>query len=533
MSSKENSQTNQIRMDFFRDRIRKKLSEIKDSIGEENYEAYCRIADECGDYDELRSLADLELQVEMANYIKHEILNKLNEDNVTIDELIEVNNNTKIEIHINKIDNNKDSNSEDIEDSGNTEEDNLCSAMIAMEAIKQLAKEEVEEELDSLQLNEDDLFGDTPDSDDVDAIEINEDDLFGDTPDSDDVDAIEINEDDLFGDTPDSDDVDAIEINEDDLFGDDVLFDDSIEIKDNMFKNIDDISDDDLSDYDDDEYMDKIVASDDIFKNITDDDLSDYDDNDEDIFIDGRDTRSDGGLELNVDIDEDELFGYDDDEDEDNKNDMSMEAKDIFSDDIFKNITDDDLSDYDDNDEDIFIDGRDTRSDGGLELNVDIDEDELFGYDDDEDEDNKNDMSMEAKDIFSDDIDINEDELFGYDDMDVQENDIFVESIGTSTEDLFEHRGKSVSGKDATTIKEVSVKTRSPGVRKITSRNILDNGTDRGKQSQKIFSCMCDTVDITGKILKKAKNKTKKMLRDMQNTSIFKMEDEDDEYIDF
>ena len=75
------------RIEFYREKVKQELSELAEYMGQKRYKFYLQMVDTIEDYEELRELAELELQLNMVKYIKDEIQNPLDTEGTQIREL--------------------------------------------------------------------------------------------------------------------------------------------------------------------------------------------------------------------------------------------------------------------------------------------------------------------------------------------------------------------------------------------------------------------------------------------------------------
>ena len=61
------------RTEFLKHKIYEKLDYMKDGLGDTRYKLYKQIVEACDDFEELRSIAEMELQIDMYEYVKSEI----------------------------------------------------------------------------------------------------------------------------------------------------------------------------------------------------------------------------------------------------------------------------------------------------------------------------------------------------------------------------------------------------------------------------------------------------------------------------
>ena len=77
---------NKKRLEYLKIRIKNQLDTIKDEIGPLRYKLYCAITDDCDNFEELRDMAEMELQIDALSYSKG-LMEKLKEYNVGIEDL--------------------------------------------------------------------------------------------------------------------------------------------------------------------------------------------------------------------------------------------------------------------------------------------------------------------------------------------------------------------------------------------------------------------------------------------------------------
>lgn len=71
---------------FFKGRIMEQLEGIRDYIGDARYKLYVAIVEQCNDYEELRDMAELELQLDTVAYTR-DLIRQLEENNIDIKEV--------------------------------------------------------------------------------------------------------------------------------------------------------------------------------------------------------------------------------------------------------------------------------------------------------------------------------------------------------------------------------------------------------------------------------------------------------------
>lgn len=530
--------TEEKRVQFFKNKITARLEELRDYMPDLRYRLYKTMIDDCNSYDEIREMAELDLQFNMIKYV-NELKDKLKVNNTNLEELEAItSNNTKSpklaviapkpkseltnEQKINDID--LSTLGEDMED-----EDVLASAAniflarLQNEPIEETLRDEVynydDEDTDSEIDNIDDagLYGDSEE----------EDDLYDDTEDSDDDDiefadgALEELENELEVHKADiRDEVDESEIDDNIIdFGDDSpesnkeatekadtntaetesnsdnidnLTED--ELEDSLFVDDDDSIDIDEYDYDDDSDESDIDNIDSLGDDLFDDSIDDYDDEDTD-----DESGDESGDDEFANIDGDDLFDDSiDDEDDDSEDDDSDideldEVDDIDGDDLFED-SDDELDDEDDSEE-YDSDGIDDLDDDGLFDDSIDDSDELFDDDDSSDDDDSNDI-----DIVGDDDD---------DEFDIDESDLEAEEPDNDLDDFFNDLNNETESKQNNSKEHVK--------REITPKKVFLNNTKRGKQTQNMFNLLNSIIGGTGKLTSKAYKNTKKAVNNGRN----------------
>lgn len=451
---------NQKKLEFIRNRIKEQLKEIRLDLGERRYQLYIDFVDATDCMDELRDMADLELQIDLAKYSRN-IKEKLNAKGVTIGSIEESLEGAK-EIDY---DNYNSEYTEDIEEEtaeelGLTEQE--LATLRAIEASKRISLMGTGDSDIEFEDGIDEYFEEKEDEleiEDIDEVEYDVD-----VDDGDDVD-IEL-------------DVDEGGIEE--YYGDD--------------------SDDDYFEDDDDEYEDNY---DDMF-DIDEDDLEEYEDEDDYDYEGDYDYEDEDDLDDEddmLDIDEEYIFGYDD---------VAGEGEDDLDDDMF-DIDEEDIFDYEDDEEELDDDM------------FDIDEDDIFGYNDYGD-----DMDDEDTEVDDDIFDIDEEDIFGYTDEYEDTQDV--------DDDMFDIDEADIFGMDEEYYQNKALDRRAADggrARQITPNKVLDNGTERGKKAQSMFTKIHNTVNKTSKFVSKATRKTHETVKNTIDASDFFELSDEDEFIDF
>ena len=74
------------RLEFYKNRIMSRLETLKPMMPDVKYRLYCKLLDDCSDYTDIREMSELDLQFELADYVKS-IRAKLEETDTTLEEL--------------------------------------------------------------------------------------------------------------------------------------------------------------------------------------------------------------------------------------------------------------------------------------------------------------------------------------------------------------------------------------------------------------------------------------------------------------
>ena len=75
---------------YFKEKIKHELEKIREDIGDLRYNLYVATVDQCDDYDQLREMAELEMQIDFIEYTKAFIKDRLHEKSVDIQDLKKV-----------------------------------------------------------------------------------------------------------------------------------------------------------------------------------------------------------------------------------------------------------------------------------------------------------------------------------------------------------------------------------------------------------------------------------------------------------
>ena len=513
--------SNQKGIDFLKNRIKARLAEVSDQMGKYRYKLYIAMVDECNDFEELKEMAELDLQMDLFDYVRHEINPMLDELNLSIADVRRMDSGEIPSIG-NPLQNYEIEPSE-MEELLDDEEANAAMAMLLMSRIKTEPDEErYRQEILDFQLEE------KMEVDSIDDIQIDEDDGLNELLEADETDEepesddSEESEDDLeelagfFDDMPEDADVEEGTMSEDEIFVD-------IDEDDFIVPDDDKMTEDEIfSDIDDDElegFMEEPEDSDETDENEDDpfsdiEDISDYD------FGDIETGDESDGLD---DLDDDDFEGLENFENDDDFLDDSDDVESSDSDDMFGDIDEDEL---------MLDDGEDEPEDS--DPFSDIDDSELDGFADLEDGDDE----PEDSDPFS---DIDDSELDGFsDDEDEEEtaedddpfSDIDIDDIGVldDSDEFFSNNApetnKPVPAPKNAVMHSPEVPTRASGIKPTT---VFNNGTERGMKTQSMFN-MFNNIGIgSAKAAKMIKTQTKKVA----SSKFLSMGFGDDTEIDF
>ena len=493
-------------LQFFKHFIKEKLTTIENDIGHIRYKLYVAMVDECNNYDELREMAELEMQIDMIAYTNGELAGKLKELNTDFEKVKNIDNNIEYKITEEK----KNENNELFED---LEDEDVMNAMAYM--LMQRIENEPEEEKRRDELLEFDLTN-IPCIDDINIDDIV--DEFGDLEDiiSEDeaemgkeidyesLNAMELGEYyNIEEDNTEDVDDDDFEIDEED-FGE---LDDEFDIDDSEFGDLEDDGDDEYNYNDFGEVAQSSNSTEEDEFDITEEDFDESEDEDD------------------FDIDESEFEEFDDLDDEDE---LAVDEED------FDGLLEPSEIEFD---EAGFGELEDSEFDeAGFGELEDSEFDELDDIEIDEDDfgDIEEDLSVDIEDEF--DGSGFEDLLGDEDEFDIDIND-FADVV---EDDDITDVSKAKSKKPIITDDSSDYINN----RKVTKENVFNNGTDRGKKTQEAFNTMIKIGGITAGFGKKAAKTVDKgskaatkaaenSLDKFSKSNIFNLPDEDDEFIDF
>ena len=443
---------NDKRLEYFKKHIKEKLESVKDDIPDRRYRLWIAAIDDCEDYDELREMAELDMQLDMFEYTRNEINPKLQRLNLEMDEIRGAKTMQEPSKTVGKTLGTNEFSSLTMPDSDDEEEyttgemledldDPEMEAAMAAIIAARMASEPWEEANREEML--DSIIGDTSAEEDIEGLSEED---FGDLADA--GDSLEVDEDDF---DIDEDELDIGEDDGDENTGDDIESSEEGSDEDDGFGDFfgDSDSDEDTENIDDDEMLNGIEGFEDFEENDSDDtdekpdesqnnshgDISDFlDFDEEDGFGKLKDKLGIETSEQSIESDEEDIDDISEDDleqallgDEEDNSDVDGISDDDFGD-IFDDSSEDSDSTEEINDddfEDMFIDSDDGEGEGNLfESDDDLEgefgdldsmfEDSPDGDDSDTDEDSDDDFN----DFFSDEDDSDSSDADGEDDID-------------------------------------------------------------------------------------------------------------------
>lgn len=514
----------EMNLEFVKNKVKEKLSEIKDSVSSTKYRLYCAMIDDCSTLEEVTELCELRLPIDVHNYIRgvlgeletlgttvEEISATVNrrsriarlnivypenlpEENYSTEDIIEMLDDDKIISNVEKIAeyNEKDVPDYELSHREYMEQERVREENILLESRDAYIEDMSDEEIETLG---EEMFGksetresenETDEENDSDWAEEfidNENDnedagwdiIFNnETSDEENETDEEFDETELFGEDEQDSEEDETEeeiddITEEELFGTFDADEENVDTTNGIGKRELSLSGiEEIEEDGDDEEIDFNSENVDTTKENT-DSTSDDDEllEDEDMqdfltFIDEEDTENDTSDNDDIDYDEleEELGAVEDGDDGESSEDDTDDESEEASDEDVLDSLFGDDSEIDSEQEDYNMDNEEASDEDVFES--------LFGDGDDEDSENE-DNDEEDDDI--DDIDPNE--LFGYEDDD-EDNDVSNSRTGSIS------REKVV----------VPPKLGKNGV-----RAVFDNGTDKGKKTQDMFDMLSSVVN--------------------------------------
>ena len=541
---------------FFKNRIKSKIESLKPYISNQKYKLYCVMLDECQSLEEIKAMAEIDFQFELAKYIRNLEL-RLSGMDTTLEELKMADKtliNSSKGVIIKPAKRSKPLiTEEELDDMLNndlvmTAAANSLAMRLAMTPKEELQQtnelteeEEALEELDNINLDEEDSdyeedLGDIDEDEELDAI-LDEDDSdyeddLGDIEEYEETEQEPLKDDEIdFG--TDSSEHNIWESSAQRLADEegvdlehlDDLFDDSEEDEDSYEE--DDIDGDDLDSlFEDDE------DNEDSEEDSYDQDDYDYDSEDEsledeiDSIFEEEEDDDEDSEESEDEYDIDSLF---DDEDEESEEDNFDPDEENMEDEI-DNIFDDD-SDNDYDTDDIGEDDYDTAEEG-VDPN---DLDSLFSDDDEDTVEDDYEPEDEENESEDDETDINkllsalddEDDETNSDDEPAEPED---SSSGEDDEDSIDKllaeldmnlsSSNKMSANKNNDIQEYLDKqnnNKHPRSREVDK--IFVNGTERGQKTQTMYNGIAKLLNLSGRQGRKIKGKAKKVV----NSSFFQL----------
>lgn len=352
----EKSEKELKRIQFYKELIKHKLDSIKDIIGDLKYRVYLGVVEECDDYNELREMAELDMHIEFVEYIKKYILDKLSEDNVSIDDL-------RAYYY------GQDSENEEAEAvfSSITDADDSFITLMAMAVNNRFNLDEEIDEPEEIELDESAL-GDESEFDIYDGSEEPEQES-------------EFDDESLYGDEEElEEDNDDVEIGEEGLYGDGIEeseeADEELEESEEALEELEEaLEGPEEAEFEPEEADDEPEI------------------NEDDFFVDSDELEEDEVDNTDVEIDESDFFVDGDEEDDDTEDTSDEPEIDVDEDEFFVD-GDDEVDDSEEEDEgiseeDFFVDGDDNIEEDVEEpVDDEIDENDFF-VDSDEEEDDE------------------------------------------------------------------------------------------------------------------------------------------------
>lgn len=378
----EKSEKELKRIQFYKELIKHKLDGIRDIIGDLKYRVYLGVVEECNDYNELREIAELDMHIEFVEYVKKHILDKLNEDEVSIDDLREYYYGESMEYS-----------EAEVVFSNIAEADDSFIALMAMALNNRFIHDEEIDEPEEIELDESalgdesefDVYEDSEEPEQDSEFDIYED---SDEPEQD----SEFDDESLYGDEEElEEDSDDVEVDEGNLYGDEI--EEPEEADEELKENLEE-PDEALEEPEEilEETEEALEEPEEVEL-----ELEEADDepeiNEDDFFVDSNELEEDEADNTDVEIDESDFFVDVDEEDDDTEDTSDEPEIDVDEDEFFVDGDDevDDSEEEDDgiNEEDFFVDGDDDIEEDVEEpVDDEIDENDFF-VDSDEEEDDE------------------------------------------------------------------------------------------------------------------------------------------------
>ena len=498
--------SNSKRIQFFKDKIKHRLTELRPYMSDVKYRMYMSVIGDCKDLDELREMAEMDLQFNMVKYL-NELTDKIKLSDTSIDELEAVINQNaraaKLTVIMPKK-REKQTYEEVVENIDEVLEDKdvlEASANILWQRLSSPVPEDID--ITNLEeYEEDDLEVENEETTNIDEIDEYDDAALEEAyEEEEEEDLFEIDEIDEYDDAAleeayeeeeyldGLDEIEDIDEEEDDTsedidledntledeedkpidFGDTQEEEEPIDFGDSTVKETEENEEDsfgldslDISDMyslgeetDDEEDDDELINIDDLL----DEDSQAYDPDDDYAMDEDDDDEED---DLNID----DMYG--DDEDEEEEDDIEEEEEDEYD-------------EYDD-----YANEEDTEEADEDEDEDELDPDDMFG-DDEEDEEEEEDTE---------DDDLNPDDMFGdeeeeEDAFDIDESELTgdIDDTDSDLDNLFDTTQSTTNNKNI-----------QPQKRAKTQDKVFINGTQRGKQTQDMFNMIFGLANKISKV---------------------------------
>ena len=78
---------NKVGIDFLKNRIKERLASVADQMGHQRYKLYLAMVEDCNNFNDLREMAELDLQMELFDYVKDEVQPKLDAMGMSVSDL--------------------------------------------------------------------------------------------------------------------------------------------------------------------------------------------------------------------------------------------------------------------------------------------------------------------------------------------------------------------------------------------------------------------------------------------------------------
>lgn len=516
-----------IKVTYFKNKIEKRLEELRPYMSDVKYRLYTSMIKDCTSFDQVREMAELDMQFNMIKYVK-ELEEKLKLSDTNIEELEAVTNQNAKAAKLTVIKPKKKEEKTNLDIANDIDLSSLCedleddellasAANLLMMRLNNMPDEEKYRDA-LVDYEEDELTVDAIDNLEIDDSEIDGDDTEeSEEEDNDDFD-IDIDESELG-----LDDNSEESEEEDNDFELDLAPDVESELE-------EEYNEQDIRDIEPD-FSNEAEDEDDILdfgdtktnENVNDEATFSLDDldsiNDSDIFVDDDTEESEDENSFSLDdldsLDDSDIFVEDDteeDEEETDETDWETLGDDLFQDDIDEENEEESIDDEIDSlGDDLFVDD-DSEEEDDTEEDIDdaIDDIDESDFDLGEDEDESGDDEEDSEEDELDSIDnLVPDDLFG-DDEESEENeqeseeDDFDSMFDIDESELgFEEPDDEVDDTAFYNRTPQTKKATPPVQRQKTLNKVFENGTSRGAQTQKMFNMLTGLVGNTGSGFKK------------------------------